>query len=737
MPLNRNIAAALTGLLAWSNVAVALPAAPKRETPSHALTSHERALQAVSRLTFGARPGEVSQVEAMGVDKWIEEQLHPEKIPDTEMAALLSDLPAMRRTEAQLFEKFPPTAYFRIHERQGSESLPTDPVEHAIYASQFAYIQQRLENKQTKTQNAAATNGAAAEPLVTRSYAMEPKSEMVPGVAAGASVAANPANAQQTDLSPEEKLQIKGEQQRILALPDAQARFQAVLALAPGQPRKVLQRLRPQERQALVEGMTPEQREAVTALASTERLVSGEMMAQKLLYDVYSRRELLEVMTDFWLNHFNVYDRKNDYAPWAIATYERDVIRPHALGKFDDLLVAVAESPAMMEYLDNAQSIGPDSPAVARAKDRVATQARAGQPAPMAKKIADRGLNENYARELMELHTLGVDGGYTQHDVTEVAKIFTGWTVDKPQQGGEFTFDPRRHEPGTKVVMGKTFADNGQQEGLQLLHMLAMKPATARHLSYQLAVKFVSDDPPPALVNRMAASYLKSKGDVRVVLRTMFTSPEFWSRDAFRAKVKTPLEFVVSSVRATDTDASHPGALVLALNQLGMPLYGDQPPTGYSNDNTPWVSSSALISRMNFALALASNKLPQLTCDAASLTPNGGTEGNPQLEAQLEQTFLNGEASERTRATVLKEMDNLPGQEQAASEAAKQFTQAPAGATASMHGAPDPLGVPNLRKNGQPKPVALTRAAPAAAGQVTEATVAAGLLLGSPEFQRR
>jgi uncharacterized protein (DUF1800 family) len=370
-------------------------------------------------------------------------------------------------------------------------------------------------------------------------------------------------------------------------MPMAQQRFQALLALPAGEPRKVLQGMRPVDRQHLVEGMDSEQKEAVVALADINRVIAGEAMEQKLLYDIYSNRQLQEVMTDFWLNHFNVYMRKSGIAPWEIATYERDVIRPHVFGKFEELLDVVATSPAMMTYLDNAESIGPDSVAAQNAGRR--NNLPGGKPGPA------RGLNENYARELMELHTLGVNGGYTQRDVTEVAKVFTGWTVDAPRDGGSFTYNDRRHEPGTKIVLGKTIAENGQQEGFEVLHILASSPATAHFLSRELAVRFVSDDPPQALVNRMAKKYLSSHGDIRQVLRVMFQSQEFWSPTVYDVKVKTPLEFVVSSVRATNADATQPQSLIAALNQMGMPLYGMQPPTGYSTTADKWVSSEQLI----------------------------------------------------------------------------------------------------------------------------------------------
>jgi uncharacterized protein (DUF1800 family) len=621
----------------------------------------------------------------MGVDRWIELQLHPEKIDDSQIQKLLQQLPAMQLSEAKLIQKFPPNPMVRQMDRIGAR-LPGDAIEHAIYANAVANVQAQQHKK-------------AAEQAVAAGAAAKPQAMGQPGETmyqTGSSRDTDAANAN-----------------RILELTGAQQRFQALLALPAGEPRHVLQSMRPVDRQRLVEGMTPEQREAVVALADINRVIAGETMEQKLLYDIYSNRQLQEVMTDFWFNHFNVYMRKSGIAPWQIATYERDVIRPHALGKFEDLLDAVATSPAMMTYLDNAESIGPDSVAARNARRF---------PGAGGKPAAARGLNENYARELMELHTLGVNGGYTQHDVTEVAKVFTGWTVDPPRDGGGFTYNDRRHQPGTKIVLGKTIAEHGQQEGFQVLHILASSPATAHFISQKLAVRFVSDDPPPALVNRMAKKYLSSHGDIRQVMREMLHSPQFWSAQFYNAKVKTPLEFVASSVRATGADATQPQALIAALNQMGMPLYGMQPPTGYSTMADKWVSSEQLINRMNFALALTANRLPAIHCELPTVGDGSDADQN---ESRLEQILLNGDVSAHTHATVLAEMGDLATQQQ----------QSGVGAVKRMAQAATPDPVAKLSpKNGAARPVDFNRNAmgPGNAQEI----VAAGLLLGSPDFQR-
>lgn len=293
-------------------------------------------------------------------------------------------------------------------------------------------------------------------------------------------------------------------------------------------------------------------------------VVTTELQQAKLLRAVYSERQLQEVMTDFWFNHFNVYLYK-DSDQYLVTSYERDVIRARALGKFKDLLVATAQSPAMLFYLDNWVSEGPKSLAAV-----AANKGKSVQVGP--------GLNENYGRELMELHTLSVNGGYSQHDVTELARVLTGWTIQPLEQGAAFQFDPKKHEPGDKLILGQTISENGMNEGMQVLDMLAHHPNTAKFICKKLAMRFVADNPPPALVDRMAQKFLATDGDIREVLRTMFKSPEFWSPKAYRGKVKTPFEFVVSSLRATGTDLNNPSPLLGTLNRMGMPLYQMVPP---------------------------------------------------------------------------------------------------------------------------------------------------------------
>ena len=347
--------------------------------------------------------------------------------------------------------------------------------------------------------------------------------------------------------------------------------------------------------------------------------ISRETAEARVLRALNSPRQLEEAMVDFWFNHFNVFNGKgNDRA--LIASYERDAIRPYVLGNFRDLLGATARHPAMLYYLDNVQS----SAAGVKANGKAA------------------GLNENYARELMELHTLGVDGGYSQHDVTELARMLTGWTFDQKrliQDNETFRFDARRHDNGTKTWLGRTIAPDGQREGEQALDVLAVHPATARHISFQLAQYFVQDAPPPALVERMARSWQDSNGDIRTVLRTLFYSHEFMAPAAMGTKFKTPYRYVLSAARAAAPPVVNVQPLLAAMNGFGMPLYGCQTPDGYKNTEAAWLNPDALSRRIAFATTLAGGKL--------ALAP-----ALPPLDAaQLDATLANT-VSPRTRAIV-------------------------------------------------------------------------------------
>ena len=323
------------------------------------------------------------------------------------------------------------------------------------------------------------------------------------------------------------------------------------------------------------------------------RAVIDELQQARLLRSVYSQRQLYEIMVDFWSNHFNVFSAKGADR-WLTTAYDRDTIRPHALGRFKELLLATAQSPAMLFYLDNWLSANPNA-VVAR----------------LASNNPRRGLNENYARELMELHTLGVDGGYTQTDVREVARCFTGWTIRQPRGEGTFYFEPRIHDNGEKIVLGARIpAGGGMEDGLRVIDLLSRHPSTARFVSLKLARRFVADDPPPSLVSKAAEAFSRSEGDIRTVLRTLIDSPEFFARETYQAKVKKPLEFVASALRATGAEVHLSHQLLRYLGRMGEPLFLAQPPTGYPDIAASWTSPDMLLTRMNFATDLIGNRIP-------------------------------------------------------------------------------------------------------------------------------
>jgi uncharacterized protein (DUF1800 family) len=662
------------------------------------LQGDARVLHALNRLTFGPRPGDLEAVRAMGLDKWFDQQLHPKSINDSDLNARLTEFPAMQWNPEELLFRVPSNAIIR-QALDGKLPVPERGALRAVYLDQMFRVSQKRQEKQEKQAAAQQNQPANANPAIASTTTQSGNEQQTAAVADTNQMsmsATSPVTAPPPD---------NGEFHRMIEL-GPQQRVQQLIAMQPESFEAFFKSLKPQQRNALLDDLSPDLREAALDLENPQRLVNEEIVAQRLTRDIYSNAQLQEVMTDFWLNHFNVFLHKNDETPYYLVSFERDVVRPRALGKFEDLLEATAHSPAMMLYLDNASSIGPDSLAAERAERR-----------PSNGKKKREGLNENYARELMELHTVGVNGGYTQADVTQVARILTGWTVERPQRGGGFQFEPNRHEPGSKMVMGTKFKDRGEQEGRELLHMLATRPATAQFISRKLAVRFVSDDPPQALVDRMAKTFLSSDGDVSAVLSTLFHSPEFWDANVYRTKVKTPVEFVVSAARAANADIRNMQPLANAAREMGMPLYGCVTPNGYSWKADAWVSTNALINRMNFALSLAANRLPGIsiawdptetvTNDPTALETSPGTPDPQSEETRLESILISGGVSDSTRTAVLQQFEQQRVQN---------------GNTGAM-------------------PVAATDRQKFRARAVTESErqdqLLAGLLIGSPEFQRR
>jgi uncharacterized protein (DUF1800 family) len=653
------------------------------ETMPVPMDDHKRAVHALNRLTFGPRPGDVERVTQIGVEKWIELELHPDKIDDSALDARLAPFRTLRMGTKEIVENFPPDQLIK-QIADGKASLPQDPTKRAVYEAQLRRYEDKQERKDKGRDKDEAPKSGDAQNTCRD------------GACPVSADSAQPPDPEQTRRR-EERRRANLRAQELLDLP-ADERMKEILKMSPEDRRTIATTAKASKMDALMEGMSPQQKETIMALNNPEQVVVNELTQAKLLHAIYSERQLDEVMTDFWFNHFNVFINKGADR-YLLTSYERDAIRPHVLGKFEDLLVATAKSPAMLFYLDNWLSVGPDSEmalGIAPHQPHRRGHGPSSNDRPRGKSKAKQasGLNENYGRELMELHTLSVNGGYSQKDVTEVAKVFTGWTLDQPRKGGDFRFEPRMHEPGDKIVLGRRIKEHGEKEGLEVLHLLAHNPNTAHFISQKLAMRFVSDDPPPALVDRMTKTFLKKNGDMREVLRTMFKSPEFWSPDAYRAKVKTPLEFVVSAVRASGAQVEDARGLVGTLNNMGMMPYGMMPPTGYSMKADVWVNSSALLGRMNFALSLAAGKIRGVKIDsavgAAAAAAQVTTDPQQTLATQ-ENSLLSGDISKQTHDTISKQLEDPK---------------------ISQRRLDDPKRPPNV--------AAIT-----------------GLILGSPEFQRR
>jgi len=512
--------------------------------PITELTEEEAVLHALNRLAYGPRPGEVERVKQMGLEQWIDRQLHPERIDDSAVQARLEQYPAIRMSTEELLARYP-----RPQQVAKREGLTLEQ-----------YQQQQREARQ---------NGD------------------------------------------------------------------------------------------------------MRAMENRPQAIVLELSEAKLTREIYSERQLQEVMDDFWFNHFNVYAGKGPER-WFLPAYEREVIRPHLMGKFRDILYATAKSPAMLFYLDNWLSVDPRAFAVHQGQLQAFRQRLlmrfGGDPDMMMRRNPNaasqqkgpqrNGLNENYGRELMELHTLGVDSGYTQQDVTQAALALTGWTMTAPRRDPEFRFVEWFHGDEPKMILGEKIHSGGMKDGEQLLNMLAANPNTAKFISTKLARRFVSDTPPPALVDRMAETFERTGGDIREVLKTMIYSPEFWSRAAYRSKIKKPSELVVSALRATGADMAEAMPAVRWTAQIGEPLYGCQPPTGYKDTAETWVNSGALLNRMNFSILLATGRMRDTRVDlAALLGPGNPKDPNSVLDRAVE-VFLGGQVSPQTRAVLEKQLDD-------------------------------------------------------------------------------
>ena len=556
------------------------------QQPSLKLTKDERIVHAAGRLTFGPRPGDIERIRKQGLDHWIDDQLHPERIAENPiLEEKLKPLLSLSMTGAELVRNYPPPQSIKAM-YDGSMPVPNDPpLLKAALELQLERYRARTNKEDQKEQIAQENSKEVRAELLT---ILEP---------------AQIAKLRQG--KPEEKTAL------LASLPPE--KLDALLIAMP-----------PNMRRGLIPVAPPDVHRKIVLLTRPQQVLSYDLNEAKLMRAIYSNRQLAELMDDFWYNHFNVFvDKGADRE--LVTSYERDAIRPNVFGKFRALLEATATSPAMLFYLDNWQSVAPSTQQQKGAKNK-------------------RGLNENYARELLELHTLGVDGGYTQKDIIEVARCFTGWTIRQPRQGGDFFYNDRVHDKGEKVVLGVTIpAGGGKEDGERVLDILAAHPSTARFISRKLAIRFVSDDPPAALVDRMVRTFETTGGDIRQVMSAMVHAPEFYSRPVFQAKIKTPFEMTVSAARALDARVDSAEAVAQRLNELGQPLYRKVEPTGYSSKNSEWMNSSALLGRMNFALALAAGKLPGIVALVS--------ETDPQIAARQ---LVAAPLSDTTRDTIAK-----------------------------------------------------------------------------------
>jgi uncharacterized protein (DUF1800 family) len=534
----------------------------KGRLPITELTEDQAIMHALNRLAYGPRPGDVERVRQMGLEKWIDQQLHPESIADSALDKRLETYPTLNKSASKLLEEFPP---------------PNQAAKQAGETKE-EYKQQIQDKRRTAMSQLTDTGN------------------------------------DNMDRAQEQLAKIQG----------------------PGR-------------------------------------IIAELSMAKLDRAVYSNRQLEAVMEDFWFNHFNVFANKGA-DKWMLTAYVRDTIRPHTMGKFEELLTATAKSPAMLFFLDNWQSVDPvafkehqQEVAMRRARYQGAfgggfppspgTFPDPNRPSPGAQGATrpqqqDRGLNENYGREVMELHTVGVDTVYTQDDVIQMARCLTGWTVREPRRDPDFVFKPEFHAEGKKVVMGHTFNYGGEKDGEEALKMLANDPHTARFISTELARHFVSDTPPPALVDRMTKEYESSGGDIRSVMKTMIYSPEFWSKRTYRAKVKTPFELVSSTARALNADVTISLPLAQWVGRMGEPLFLCQPPTGYSDKAETWVNTGALLNRLNFALAFSNGKLAGTNVDLTTMFGEDASKDPEMALARAVDLFLGGQIDPATRQTL-------------------------------------------------------------------------------------
>ena len=548
----------------------------------------------LSRLTFGARPGDAAEVRKLGVDKWIDQQLHPERLAENPaLESRLAALETVKLQTSQILQEYTPQPQqmFNVRPRLAPASvlspLQVSKLMNGGSAEERLAVWMSLK-PEIRTQLLLSAPPQATEGLP----------DLQQEAAKARQAEQEKQQAERRKLMPPINELLTQDQMRITRTGTDQEKIAILDSLDAEKRRQVLRAAGPQ-----MFATVPILRREAMAANQPQQFVNAELIENKLYRAIYSNHQLEEVLVDFWLNHFNVFNGKGQTRV-LLTSYERDAIRPHVFGRFKDMLLATARHPAMLIYLDNAQSQAP----------------REDLPLPVVgpNQVPPRrpGLNENYGRELLELHTLGVDGGYTQEDVIAVARAFTGWTVFDPQRYAEFQFNPGGHDRKEKVVLEHNLpAGRGEQDGVDVIDILAHHPSTAKFISKKLAQRFVSDDPPQVLIDRMAATFTKTDGDLRAVLQTLFSSVEFSSEAAWQSKLKSPLEMVVGSVRALNAEATDTFALSQRIAEMGQPLYGKVEPTGYPNTGEGWASTAGILGRINFATALTAGQIPGVKAD--------------------------------------------------------------------------------------------------------------------------
>jgi uncharacterized protein (DUF1800 family) len=617
------------------------------------LPQDQQILQALNRLTFGPRPGDIEEVKRIGLNKWIELQLHPDRIPENPaLEAKLQPLETLRMPLPEIVKKYTPEDRNGMMMNMGMANNP-------LPQEQMRKVRQ----------------GTAEQRKAILDSLDETKRKQV-------LLTIPPQNLEDLPEYKKEAEDARKQQQEQFQKENRARNPQLQDLLTPDQVRTV--RLADKEQlAALFASLDPDKRPKVASLLPApsiaafpelrregnmqripRQVASEDAKEAKVLRALYSNRQLEEVLVDFWFNHFNVDQSKNvtqananqvpNLLHLLIGSYERDAIRPHVLGHFKDLLLATARHPAMLYYLDNWESVAPGAFSVgpfAPVRGNVNGVPNSILPGFFGRQA--HGLNENYGREVMELHTLGAKGGYTQEDVITVARCFTGWTV-RDTADPEFTFAPFMHDFSEKTLLGhKIPAGNGEQDGLRAIDILAHHPSTAKFISRELAQRFVADDPPPALVDRMAQTFMKTDGDIRAVLQTMFASPEFFSEGAWQTKLKSPFELVVSALRAVGAETTDAYTLVQKIGELGEPLYNKLDPNGYPNTGEAWLSTVGLVGRVNFSTALASGLIPGVTLDASRLSGPLAKD-----KSAIMQDLLGREASPQTQAAIQKGLEN-------------------------------------------------------------------------------